>query len=109
MYQSHASYSDCGLGHDATDRIVELARHAGPDKGIYGAKITGGGSGGTVAILGRSDAQPAIDSILEKYTSETTYRPYVFSGTSDGAVEFGVQRAKVDESMQEHSYGFKNQ
>ena len=26
MYQSHASYSACGLGSAATDRLVELVR-----------------------------------------------------------------------------------
>ena len=56
MYRSHASYSACGLGSEGTDRLVELARGLGPSRGIYGAKITGGGSGGTVAILGRRDA-----------------------------------------------------
>ena len=29
MYQSHASYSACGLGAAATDRLVELVRAAG--------------------------------------------------------------------------------
>jgi hypothetical protein len=53
MCQSHASYSACGLGSAGTDRLVALVREAGPQHGLYGAKITGGGSGGTVAILGR--------------------------------------------------------
>ena len=56
MYASHASYSACGLGSDGTDLLVDLARAAGAADGIYGAKITGGGSGGTVAILARDDA-----------------------------------------------------
>src|SRR5689334_11280151 len=51
MYQSHASYSACGLGSAGTDRLVELVRQAGPASGLYGAKITGGGAGGTVAVL----------------------------------------------------------
>ncbi len=29
MYESHASYSACGLGSDGTDRLVSLAREAG--------------------------------------------------------------------------------
>src|SRR5262245_1259509 len=71
MYQSHASYSACGLGSAATDRIVELAREAGPGQGIYGAKITGGGSGGTVAVLGRRDAGAALKRVAEKCGRET--------------------------------------
>ncbi|MGH9886032.1 MAG: galactokinase, partial [bacterium] len=49
MYGSHASYGACGLGSDATDRLVEMVREVGPRGELFGAKITGGGSGGTVA------------------------------------------------------------
>jgi L-arabinokinase len=92
MYQSHASYSACGLGSEATDRIVELAREAGPGQGIYGAKITGGGSGGTVAILSHRDAGAAVARVAEKYASETGYQPYIFSGSSPGSAKFGRLR-----------------
>ena len=51
MYSSHDSYSACGLGHSTTDKLVDLVKSAGDHSGIYGAKITGGGSGGTVCIL----------------------------------------------------------
>ncbi len=52
MYESHASYSACGLGSQGTDLLVGLVKAAGADRGLFGAKITGGGSGGTVAVLG---------------------------------------------------------
>src|SRR5207237_10722469 len=52
MYESHESYGACGLGSDGTDRLVDLVATQGPERGLFGAKITGGGSGGTVAILG---------------------------------------------------------
>lgn len=48
MYESHESYSACGLGSDRTNEIVALAKKS---PGIYGAKITGGGNGGTVCLL----------------------------------------------------------
>jgi L-arabinokinase len=48
MNGSHRSYGDCGLGSDATDR---LAMAVSRNKGIYGARITGGGSGGTVCMI----------------------------------------------------------
>ncbi len=86
MFQSHASYSACGLGSRATDRLVELARGLGPSRGIYGAKITGGGSGGTVAILGRRDAEESIREIADRYASDTGRPAYVFSGSSPGAL-----------------------
>ena len=57
MYESHASYSACGLGSTGTDLIVDLVKSAGADQGLFGAKITGGGSGGTVAVLGNRTAE----------------------------------------------------
>jgi L-arabinokinase len=50
MYQSHTSYSTCGLDDLHTDELVGMVRQQ-QGKGVYGAKITGGGSGGTVCIL----------------------------------------------------------
>jgi L-arabinokinase len=94
MVQSHASYSACGLGSEGTDLLVERVRQAGPSQGLYGAKITGGGSGGTVAVLGRADAQATVMEIAERYASETAHAPQVFSGSSPGAAAFGHLRLK---------------
>ena len=92
MYGSHASYSACGLGSDGTDLLVELVREAGPAAGLYGAKITGGGSGGTVAVLGRADAGEAVAGIARRYREATGREPYLFAGSSPGACHFGVRR-----------------
>ncbi len=54
FYQAHASYSRCGLGNSTTDMIVEMVK-AAEGKGVYGAKITGGGSGGTVCVMAYGD------------------------------------------------------
>lgn len=48
MLEAHDSYSVCGLGTVRTDTIVKLAL---TKKGIAGARITGGGNGGTVCIM----------------------------------------------------------
>ena len=88
MYQSHVSYSACGLGSVGTDEIVALARSMGEEKGIYGAKITGGGSGGTVAILGKSDMEESIQEIAAAYAKKSVLSPYLFSGSSPGASAF---------------------
>jgi galactokinase len=90
MNQSHESYSACGLGSDGTDTIVRIVQNAGPRAGLYGAKITGGGSGGTVAILARADAGAAIEAVARRYERETGRVPYVFSGSSSGAAELGA-------------------
>lgn len=59
--QCHYSYNDCGLGSDGTDRLVELVQeiqHKNSAQGgkgtLFGAKITGGGSGGSVCVIGRN-------------------------------------------------------
>jgi len=91
MYESHASYGHCGLGSTGTDRLVALVRAQGPDAGLYGARITGGGSGGTVAVIGRREAAHAIAGIVDAYEQQTGYRPYVFAGSSPGVMAFGAR------------------
>jgi galactokinase len=95
MYQSHASYSACGLGSHGTDLIVSLIRAEGPASGLYGARITGGGSGGTVAILGRRDAQQAVGRVVQRYGEATGYHPYIFQGSSSGVARFGSRTITV--------------
>ena len=89
MYESHASYSDCGLGSEGTDLLVELVRAAGVDQGLFGAKITGGGSGGTVAVLGNRDAETPVMEVARSYATLTGHEPYIFSGSSPGSSAFG--------------------
>lgn len=91
MYAAHDSYAkNCNLSCPEVDFIVGQARKLGPRRGPYGAKITGGGSGGTVAILGRPDIlEDAIAEIVEAYRIETGLTPDVFLGTSPGAFQFG--------------------
>lgn len=90
MGQSHVSYTACGLGSEATDLLADLVRGAGPGRGFFGAKITGGGSGGTVAVLGRRGAD--IREIARAYEARTGHRPRIFSGSSSGSAAFGALR-----------------
>ena len=91
MFQSHWSYTECGLGSKETDRLVELVREElGPGK-LYGAKITGGGAGGTVAVLGAKGARDSFERVVNRYAEEQGAVPYVFEGSSAGADKFGVQ------------------
>ena len=71
LFQCHFSYSVCGLGSDGTDRLVQLVQEIQHGKlskykegTIYGAKITGGGSGGTVCVVGRNSLRSS-EQILE--------------------------------------------
>ncbi|HKE92568.1 MAG TPA: galactokinase family protein [Gemmatimonadales bacterium] len=90
MRESHLSYSACGLGSDGTDRLVELVSAAGPEHGLFGAKITGGGSGGTVAILGTNEAEAEVRDVAARYRSETGRTARVFTESGPGAMETGV-------------------
>ncbi len=74
MYQSHWAYTETGLGCEQTDLLVELARRWGPRRGILGAKITGGGGGGTVAVLGRTDAEDAFGEIVARLPGQNRHR-----------------------------------
>jgi L-arabinokinase len=90
MYASHESYGACGLGSDGTDRLVELVRAAGPESGMFGAKITGGGSGGTVAILASEHAEAAVRGVAGRYAAESGREVELFVGSGPGAEEVGV-------------------
>ena len=90
MYESHRSYGACGLGSDGTDRLVEMVAAAGPRCGLFGAKITGGGSGGTVAVLGTSGAEQAVRAIAAGYSRETGRTVEVFTDSGPGTDETGV-------------------
>ncbi len=83
MYRSHSSYGTCGLGEPVTDAIVEAARKAGPGQGIYGAKITGGGSGGTVCLL--AEGKKGLDAARRIAASVVQGGGFLALGSSDGA------------------------
>jgi galactokinase len=91
MFQSHWSYTECDLGCEATNLLIELVRQeCGPGK-LFGAKITGGGGGGTVAVLGARDSQAAFQRVVERYAEARGLEPYVFEGSSPGADRFGTR------------------
>ena len=96
MLEAHASYSACGLGAAETDRVVDLVRELGPEQGLYGARVTGGGSGGTVAVLARADAADAIRRVAERHVAESGKRSHIFEGSSASAADFGVITLRWD-------------
>lgn len=87
LCQSHVAYRECGLGSEDCDELVSRALRAG----FFGAKMTGGGAGGVVAILGRSGDRRAIDSVALEYAANRDAIPHIFEGSSDGADTFGVR------------------
>jgi L-arabinokinase len=94
MFASHDSYREnCLLSVAEVDSIVDAVRKRGPQRGLYGAKITGGGSGGTVAVFGSREAlDREIPAIAREYKRLTGLDADIFDGTSPGAIEFGSFR-----------------
>ncbi|MDE2825117.1 MAG: GHMP kinase, partial [Gemmatimonadota bacterium] len=90
MYASDWSYTHrCGLGSAETAWIVRETRKLGVEAGFYGAKITGGGAGGTVAVAGNDRMFDHLDRLMESYGEATGIEAELFTGTSPGAFEFG--------------------
>jgi L-arabinokinase len=85
MYESHLGYSRCRLGTRGTDQLVEAVRRAGWERGLAGARASAGGSGGTVVVLGRPDAEPLVRSIAAELGAG------LVGGSSSGAATFGVR------------------
>jgi len=94
MYGAHESYRDnCHLSVPEVDFLVEAVRKRGPKSGLYGAKITGGGTGGTVAVFGKIEAlKEHIPQIAKEYSRIIGAMPDIFEGTSQGSGEFGARR-----------------
>ncbi len=93
MYASHWSYGQrCGLGSIETDRLVTMLRRIGAEGGVYGAKASARGAGGTVVVLhaDTDETQESIRRVVEEYASKTACTPELLTGTSPGAFAWGV-------------------
>jgi galactokinase len=91
LCQSHIAYAECGLGCDACDELVARSLKAG----FPGAKMTGGGAGGVVAILGRSSSRDSVLRIAEEFAATRSAMPHIFEGGSNGVDTFGVHVLKL--------------
>ncbi|HEX8236091.1 MAG TPA: hypothetical protein VF600_09060 [Abditibacteriaceae bacterium] len=72
MVQSHRGYSSIGLGCDQTDVMVEAVQELGPSHGFYGARVSGGGSGGTVVVLLKQSSLPQLQSLATRICGTST-------------------------------------
>ncbi|MCF0199209.1 MAG: galactokinase [Bacteroidaceae bacterium] len=81
MYASHDSLrDDFEVSCPEIDVLVEIARSIGPEGGVIGSRITGGGFGGCTVSLVKTDK---VDEITRKYEEEyekkTGIKPTIFS------------------------------
>jgi galactokinase len=85
MYQSHASLDkDYEVTCEELNLMVQLARER---DGVYGARMTGGGFGGsTVNLVEAGKAEAFRSEIVSRYETKTGIRPEVYiCSASDGA------------------------
>lgn len=97
MFQSHWSYTETGLGCEATDELIEIVRSRCGQGRLYGAKVTGGGAGGTVAVLGAAEAEVDFQEVVRQYAELRSFDPYVFEGSSIGADRHGIHVLRESE------------
>ncbi len=91
MYASHWSHTQrCGIGGVETDRIKEEVRKRGAPKGLYGAKVTGGGAGGEVVVLMRDDsaARAALAEAVADAQKTSGHPIHTHDGSLAGAEYF---------------------
>lgn len=69
------------------DAMVNIAREIGMDGGVYGARMTGGGFGGsTVTLCLREKADAIMKTMRDQYHAATAIEPEIFcSRPSAGA------------------------
>lgn len=84
--ESHASMrDDYEVSVPAIDALVEVAR---ADPAVYGARLTGGGFGGSVVILApRERAGEVAARVARRYAEETLHAPRILVPPIEGAGE----------------------
>jgi galactokinase len=75
MYASHASLrDDYEVSCPELDTVVEMAQAMGPEAGIIGCRMTGGGFGGCTVSLVKTDAVQRITRNVDPAYEKTTGR-----------------------------------
>ncbi|MCI0514684.1 GHMP kinase [candidate division KSB1 bacterium] len=97
MLASHDSYRrNCELSCPEVDQLIEIIKEEGKKYSVYGAKITGGGSGGTVALVAKKKfLDEALAGIVEKYQAQVGYQAQIFRGSSPGVLEYGHRKYRL--------------
>jgi galactokinase len=88
MYSSHASLrDDYEVSSDGLDLLVQLAQQLGPDGGVIGARMTGGGFGGCIIALIRADRfENVTEALATSYYQKTGRSASLFATTpAEGA------------------------
>lgn len=75
MYSSHSSLSrDFDVSCNELDLLVDIARQLGPECGVYGSRMTGGGFGGcTVSLVKKLHLEAIMRVLQHQYEDETGF------------------------------------
>jgi len=67
MVASHASLrDDLRVSCPELDGIVEICEGLGPNGGVFGARLTGGGFGGCAVVLAHADAAGEVAGLISR-------------------------------------------
>jgi galactokinase len=80
MYASHDSLrDDFQVSCEELDLLVELAREIGPEGGVIGSRMTGGGFGGcTVTLVNSEQSECVMQALARRYEAKTGITPSCF-------------------------------
>jgi len=80
MYASHASLrNDYEVSCPELDAVVDIARTIGPNGGVFGCRMTGGGFGGCTVALVQADKIATLSArISSEYEKRTKIKPSLF-------------------------------
>jgi len=97
MLASHDSYHrNCELSCPEVNQLVEMVKDSGKKYYLHGSKITGGGSGGTVAVVGKKKfMREAMEVVADKYFNQFGLKPDIFRGSSPGALQYGNRKYRL--------------
>jgi galactokinase len=95
MAASHDSLrDDFEVSCKELDVLVDIARKIGRDGGVIGARMTGGGFGGSTVTLCESRKATEIAATLaEKYEETTGIKPQIFASRPSRGPDFARDRA----------------
>jgi galactokinase len=81
MYASHESLrTDYAVSCPELDAVVESAQDMGPQGGVFGCRMTGGGFGGCAVALIRTDRQETVaNEIAARYQRRTGIAATLFA------------------------------
>jgi galactokinase len=81
MDASHQSLNhDFEVSCDELNALVEIAQGIGPEGGVFGSRMTGGGFGGCTVTLAKTDQLPSITrTIHDLYAARVGITPHLFA------------------------------